>query len=577
MTGRHIDQGADDTLQHDPFDDDLTERVAALAPRPVPRTTLALVGLVVLVSGFVGGILVQKSYGQTAPTAAAEQPPGEPAGRRCLPGPARPRPRRTSPRRAPPPARSSWLTAPRCISTLANGDIATVKTSDSTAVAVQQSTALKDLKVGQSVTVQGTAGTDGIISATSGDREEIARLHSTCTVTSDLILYAFEARPEVVRPGSAHASILSPPRARSSYDLLEFDTRRGGATASRRRRRPPGDGRRARTLDAAGRDHARRRASAAGVDQYAAEALVADRVRGRRHRPPHRRHLRLPRQRGVRDGERRKVDILAALLLQAQDAGRDLTAAERSLADDMIRSSDNDAASALWWTHRRRGRTGPGQQAPRPDRDQPRPGGGGVSPRRRWRTWIRLVDAIADPDGPLDRRLPEFILALMRGVDPDQDWGVSAAALPAETIALKNGWMPRSNQDGRWTVNSVGWITGGGTDLTVAVMSRGHPASSNAGIAFVEHIGVARPPGHQPMSSGHSPPATRSSQVAQGRVAAAEVVQGDAYAGVAQLGKLADGVVVRGSALGDLQYQVPGIEPGSFDDRACRSGRMWSR
>jgi hypothetical protein len=47
--------------------------------------------------------------------------------------------------------------------------------------------------------------------------------------------------------------------------------------------------------------------------------------------------------------------------------------------------------------------------------------------------------------------------------------------------------MPRSNQDGRWTVNSVGWITGGGTDLTMAVMSRGH-ASSAAGIAFVEEI-----------------------------------------------------------------------------------------
>ena len=45
-----------------------------------------------------------------------------------------------------------------------------------------------------------------------------------------------------------------------------------------------------------------------------------------------------------------KVDILAALLLRAQDAGRGLTAAERSLAGDMIRYSDNDAASALWWT-----------------------------------------------------------------------------------------------------------------------------------------------------------------------------------------------------------------------------------
>jgi hypothetical protein len=182
-----------------------------------------------------------------------------------------------------------------------------------------------------------------------------------------------------------------------------------------------------------------------------------------------------------------KMDILAALLLRAQDAGRDLTAAQRSLADDMIRSSDNDAATALWWTIG--GAAGLARANKRLGLTETRPGRDG------W--WglttttvadqIRLVDAIADPDGPLDDDSRAYLLALMRGVDPDQDWGVSAGALPGETVALKNGWMPRSNQDGRWTVNSVGWVTGGGTDLAVAVLSRGH-TSSAAGIAFVEEI-----------------------------------------------------------------------------------------
>lgn len=45
-----------------------------------------------------------------------------------------------------------------------------------------------------------------------------------------------------------------------------------------------------------------------------------------------------------------KVDILAALLLQAQDAGRRLTAAERSYAAKMIENSDNASATALWHT-----------------------------------------------------------------------------------------------------------------------------------------------------------------------------------------------------------------------------------
>jgi hypothetical protein len=43
-----------------------------------------------------------------------------------------------------------------------------------------------------------------------------------------------------------------------------------------------------------------------------------------------------------------KLDILAALLLQRQDAGRLLTSAEQVLARSMITESDNDAASVLW-------------------------------------------------------------------------------------------------------------------------------------------------------------------------------------------------------------------------------------
>ena len=43
-----------------------------------------------------------------------------------------------------------------------------------------------------------------------------------------------------------------------------------------------------------------------------------------------------------------KVDILATLLLQAQDANRHLTAQEKTYATAMIEDSDNTSASALW-------------------------------------------------------------------------------------------------------------------------------------------------------------------------------------------------------------------------------------
>lgn len=43
-----------------------------------------------------------------------------------------------------------------------------------------------------------------------------------------------------------------------------------------------------------------------------------------------------------------KVDILATLLLQAQDAGRHLTATEKAYATKMIENSDNTSATELW-------------------------------------------------------------------------------------------------------------------------------------------------------------------------------------------------------------------------------------
>jgi hypothetical protein len=61
-------------LLDDPFDDDLNERLAAAAPkRKANRVTYALGAIVLLVIGFVGGAQVQKSYG-TSNTPAAANP-----------------------------------------------------------------------------------------------------------------------------------------------------------------------------------------------------------------------------------------------------------------------------------------------------------------------------------------------------------------------------------------------------------------------------------------------------------------------------------------------------------------------
>jgi len=179
-----------------------------------------------------------------------------------------------------------------------------------------------------------------------------------------------------------------------------------------------------------------------------------------------------------------KVDILAALLLRAQDAGRGLTATERDLADTMIRNSDNDAASTLWEmiggadglaaADERLGLT---ETVPGPD------GWWGMTTTT-VTDRIKLLDTIDDPNGPLAPSR-EYVLDLMSRVAADQAWGASAGAGPEETVALKNGWV--DDDTGTWIINTTGRITGPDTDLTIAVLSD-HQTGYAAGVTAVEQI-----------------------------------------------------------------------------------------
>ncbi|MGW3108996.1 serine hydrolase [Streptomyces sp. NPDC001100] len=184
-----------------------------------------------------------------------------------------------------------------------------------------------------------------------------------------------------------------------------------------------------------------------------------------------------------------KVDILATLLLQAQDAGRGLTQQERTWATAMIEHSDNDAANALW---RRIG------QAPGLETANKRLGlsatvGGAAG---RWgltqttaTDQVRLLqDVFADggtssaSGSALTGASRTYIRTLMTRIAADQSWGVSAASDAG--WALKNGWLQRSTT-GLWDINSVGEVTSGTHHYLVAVLSSGN-ASMAGGIAAVE-------------------------------------------------------------------------------------------
>ncbi|MFD4503169.1 serine hydrolase [Streptomyces sp. NPDC058457] len=178
-----------------------------------------------------------------------------------------------------------------------------------------------------------------------------------------------------------------------------------------------------------------------------------------------------------------KVDILATLLLQAQDADRHLTATEKAYATKMIENSDNTSASQLWdiigkaagldAANKRFGLTST-------------EGGDGALWGLTQTTaadQLTLLQQVFGDDSKLSEASQAYIQGLMKTVESDQRWGVSAAADGSE-FALKNGWLARSTT-GLWDVNSIGRVTVDGTDYLVAVLSKG-TVSQAKGISLIE-------------------------------------------------------------------------------------------
>ncbi|MFI9581755.1 hypothetical protein ACIHCQ_07915 [Streptomyces sp. NPDC052236] len=188
-----------------------------------------------------------------------------------------------------------------------------------------------------------------------------------------------------------------------------------------------------------------------------------------------------------------KVDILAALLLQAQDAGRHLTAQEKSSATAMIGSSDNDSATALWNTIG--GSKGLDAANKRLGLTATTGGEGG-----RWgltqttaADQIVLLQAVFGTDSQLSEASRTYIQRLMGQITTGQDWGVSAASAAGTAgaagaagggWALKNGWMPRT-ATGLWDINTIGRVEADGRTCLVAVLSDGN-ASMASGVTLVE-------------------------------------------------------------------------------------------
>jgi beta-lactamase class A len=178
-----------------------------------------------------------------------------------------------------------------------------------------------------------------------------------------------------------------------------------------------------------------------------------------------------------------KVDILATLLLQAQDANRHLTAQEKTHATAMIENSDNASASALWTAigradgldsaNKRFGLTGTA-------------GGDGALWGLTQTTaadQLSLLQQVFGDGSRLSDASQAYLQGLMGNIAAGQRWGVSAAAEDSGW-ALKNGWLARSTT-GLWDINSIGRVTADGHDYLVATLSNGN-STKDKGISLVE-------------------------------------------------------------------------------------------
>jgi Beta-lactamase enzyme family len=178
-----------------------------------------------------------------------------------------------------------------------------------------------------------------------------------------------------------------------------------------------------------------------------------------------------------------KLDVLETLLAERGRSGIDLSAGDRTLAEQMIEDSDNDAATSLWdevggASGIRSFNTSAGLADTVPSACVNCPG-------FPWPGWgltttvpgdqLTLLRTLVEPNSLLTSTERRYALSLMENVTPDQRWGVTGGVPAQATVALKNGWLPLNSANNNWQINSVGWISGSGRDYLIAVLTTGNP------------------------------------------------------------------------------------------------------
>jgi hypothetical protein len=177
-----------------------------------------------------------------------------------------------------------------------------------------------------------------------------------------------------------------------------------------------------------------------------------------------------------------KVDILETLLHRTDGH---LTEDQRETATSMIENSNNDSATDLWnqdggapGVHAYNDDVGLKQTAPNVD--------WGLTTTSAS-DQVTLVRLLLRSNNLLTNSGRHFQRTLMRNVEADQRWGISAGPPKTAVVGIKNGWLPVTEDHNLWAVNSIGWVRANGKHYVIAVITQ-HQPSMDYGVDTIQHV-----------------------------------------------------------------------------------------
>jgi hypothetical protein len=169
------------------------------------------------------------------------------------------------------------------------------------------------------------------------------------------------------------------------------------------------------------------------------------------------------------------TDLVAALLLQHQREGSQLSDAESSEAAAAIEDGSTAPAAALW--HRVKPGLRTANAALRLQHTRP----------RRPDSWRELTTTVTDQlqllsdlsaaSSPLTSASRDYLLGLMTAAVPGQRWGVPSAASAGASSAVQDGCLVIS---GRWVADSTGIVDYHGQELMMTVLSDNSRSKASA-------------------------------------------------------------------------------------------------